>query len=75
MIGQTIGELLTEHVTLDVEGLDRLYLNAYQPRLQTGSGLAYFFRQHRGAKVASTLLMAPMSHAFVKALETFAATE
>lgn len=75
MIGQTIGELLTEHVTLDVEGIDRLYLNAYQPRLQTGGGVAYFFRQHRGAKVASTLLMAPMSQAFVTAIANFAATE
>lgn len=46
MIGQTIGELLTEHVTLDVEGIDRLYLDAYRPRLQTGGGVAYFFRQH-----------------------------
>lgn len=75
MIGQTIGELLTEHVTLDVEGIDRLYLNAYQPRLQTGGEVAYFFRQHRGAKVASTLLMAPMSQAFVTAIANFAATE
>jgi len=75
MIGQTIGELLTEHVTLDIEGIDRLYLNAYQPRLQTGGGAAYFFRKQRGAAVASTLVMAPMSHAFVKAIETFAATE
>ncbi len=75
MIGQTIGELLNAHVTLDVEGIDRLYLNAYQPRLQTGSGVAYFFRMHRGAAVASTMLMAPMSHAFVAAIEAFAKRE
>lgn len=75
MIGQTIGELLSAHVTLDVEGIDRLYLNAYQPRLQTGSGVAYFFRMHRGAAVASTMLMAPMSHAFVTAIEAFAKRE
>ena len=74
MIGQTIGELLTDHVTLDIEGIDRLYLNAYQPRLQTGGGVAYFFHHHRGAAVASTMLMAPMSHDFVKAIETFAET-
>ena len=74
MIGQTIGELLTDHVTLDIEGIDRLYLNAYQPRLQTGGDVAYFFRHHRGAAVASTMLMAPMSHDFVKAIETFAET-
>ena len=34
-----------------------------------------FFRQHRGVKVASTLLMAPMSQAFVTAIAHFAETE
>jgi len=75
MIGQTVGELLEEKVTLDVEGIDRLYLNLYQPRLQTGAGVAAFFKQHRGAKVASTALMGPMSHAFVKSIHDFAKRE
>ncbi len=72
MIEQTIGELLQDKVKLDVEGIDRLYLNAYQPMLQTGGGVTCFFKQHRGAKVASTQLMAPMSHDFVKSIHTFA---
>jgi hypothetical protein len=75
MIGQTVGELLEEKVTLDVEGIDRLYLNLYQPMLQTGAGVAVFFKQHRGAKVASTALMGPMSHAFVKSIRDFARRE
>ena len=52
MIGQTVAELLDEHVGLDIEGIDRLYLNLYQPRLQTGGGVVGFFRGHRGAQVA-----------------------
>ena len=36
MKGKTIGELLTDHVIPNVKGIDRLYQNAYQPRLQTG---------------------------------------
>jgi hypothetical protein len=44
----------------------------YQPMLQTGGGVATFFRVHRGAKVASTVLMAPMSRGFVKAIHDFA---
>jgi hypothetical protein len=72
MITQTVGELLKEHVTLDVECIDRIYLNAYQPMLQTGGGVAYFFKQHRGAQVASTVLMAPMSRDFVKRIRDFA---
>jgi hypothetical protein len=61
MIEQTVAELLKDHVTLDLEGIDRLYLNLYQPRLHTGGGVATFFKAHRGAKVASTVLMAPIS--------------
>ena len=52
MITQTVGKLLQEQVTLDIECIDRLYLNAYQPRLQTGAGVVYFFTQHRGAQGA-----------------------
>jgi hypothetical protein len=75
MIGQSVGELLSDRVSLDIEGIDRLYLNLYQPRLQTGGGEVAFFKQHRGAKVASTALMGPMSHAFVKAIGDFARRE
>ena len=72
MIEQTLRELLEDKVELDIEGIDRLYLNAYQPRLQTGGGVVGFFREHRGAQVASTTLMAPMSQDFVKQIHTFA---
>jgi len=37
---------------LDVEGIDRVDLKLYQPVLQTGGGVASFFKVHRGAKVA-----------------------
>ena len=71
MIKHNLAELLEEKVTLDIEGIDRLYLNAYQPMLQTGGGVSVFFRRHRGAVVASTTLMAPMSHAFVSDIQRF----
>ena len=61
MVEQTVAELLKDHVTLDLEGIDRLYLNRYQPRRQTGGAVANFFKAHRGAKVASTVLLAPIS--------------
>ncbi|MEN8133057.1 MAG: hypothetical protein ABFS45_23335 [Pseudomonadota bacterium] len=72
MIEQTLRELLEDKVDLDIEGIDRLYLNAYQPRLQTGGGVVGFFREHRGAQVASTTLMAPMSKDFVSQIYAFA---
>ncbi len=72
MIEQNLRELLEEKVTLDIEGIDRLYLNAYPPMLQTGGGVSAFFKGHRGAVVASTTLMAPMSKAFVATIRRFA---
>ena len=75
MITQTVGQLLHDHVTLDVDCMDRIYLNAYQPMLQTGGGVVYFFKQHRGAQVASTTLMAPMTRDFVKRIHGFARDE
>lgn len=75
MIGQTVAELLDAHVGLDIEGIDRLYLNLYQPRLQTGGGVVAFFTGHRGAQVASTTLMAPMTRDFAAAVQAFAKRE
>jgi len=67
--------ILKQHVTLEVESLDRLYLNAYVPGLQTEAAVADFFRRHRGMPFASSALMAPMTHAFVAAIERFVATQ
>ncbi len=51
-----MGELLADKVELDVEGIDRIHLNAYQPRSQAGGGVVVFFPEHRGAVLASTRL-------------------
>lgn len=64
MIAHTVSDLLEHHVTTDFECLDRIYLNAYQPMLQTGGGVAVFFKWHRDQPVPSPTLMAPMSHSF-----------
>jgi len=68
---RSVAEILREHVTLEVECIDRLYLNAYVPRLQYESGVAGFFRQHRGHPFASSALMDPISKAFVAAIHAF----
>jgi hypothetical protein len=64
-------DVLKNHVTLEVEGIDRMYLNVYQPRLQTDRGVAAFFRFHRGEIFASSALMDPISKAFIAAVERF----
>ena len=71
-VPRTVAEVLAEHVTLEVEGIDRLYLNVYQPKLQTVQGVVNFFHYHRKQPVASSALMRPISQAFITALERFA---
>jgi len=70
---RTVAEVLSEHVSFEVECIDRMYLNVYQPRLQHPAGAAVFFVGHRGHPFASSALMAPMSEAFVRAIDRFCA--
>ena len=71
-IARSVAEILSEHVTLELEGIDRMYLNVYVPRLQREEGVAGFFRFHRGHRFASSVLMDPISQAFVEAMSGFA---
>jgi hypothetical protein len=68
---RTVADVLREHVTLEVECIDRMYLNAYVPGLQYESGVAGFFRHHRGHPFASSALMDPISKGFVAAIHAF----
>lgn len=68
----TIPELLRDHVSLDVECVDRVYLNGYVPTLQTSGALVYFLEQQRGAMIASPAVLGEISHRFVAAVEAFA---
>jgi hypothetical protein len=70
-VPRTVGEVLRRHVTLEVEGIDRMYLNVYQPRLQCEGQVAAFFRSHRGHTFASSALMDPMTKAFIATVEAF----
>ena len=63
MIAQSVADILRDRVKLSVEGIDRMYLNVYVPRLQTEQGIVWFFRQHRGQPIPSAALMGPMTAA------------
>src|ERR1700726_3719332 len=73
MIAQSVADILSHHVKLSVEGIDRMYLNVYVPWLQTERGVVQFFRGHRGQLLPSAALMNPMSRSFVAELEGFVA--
>jgi hypothetical protein len=74
-IASSAAEVLSQHVTLEVESIDRMYLNLYVPILQSEGGIAHFFREHRGHRFASSALMAPVTRAFVTSIERFAEHE
>jgi hypothetical protein len=68
----SVKDILDEHVVLEIEGIDRLYLNGYVPKLQMVEGVVGFFRRHREESFASTTLMDPMTQHLVDAIEQLA---
>jgi hypothetical protein len=42
MIAQSVADILSHHVTLSVEAIDRMYLNVYVPSLQSELGVVRF---------------------------------
>jgi hypothetical protein len=74
MVHKSVAEILHDHVTFELDAIDRMYLNAYVPSLQTGAGFVYFVKTQLGVRVPSTVMVAPMSQRFVDAIEQFAAT-
>jgi hypothetical protein len=68
----SVAELIDGHVALEVECLDRIYLNAYVPKLQTPGGVVWFLREHRGNPVASPALFAPIGDRFREDVKRFA---
>src|SRR6516165_763001 len=73
MIAQSVAEIVSRHVKLTIEGIDRMYLNVYVPDLQYELGIVRFFRDHRGQPLPSAALMRPMTRSFVSKLEDFVA--
>ena len=71
----TIPELLDGHVTLEVECLDRLYLNGYIGKLATGPGLMMYMRGQLGKPVPSPVVLGQISEKFRDGVKTLAERE
>jgi hypothetical protein len=69
-----VAELIKDHVTLAVDCVDRLYLNAYVPRLQSSGGVVTFL-EHRGQSIPSPALFGKITEAFKRDLRTWATQE
>jgi hypothetical protein len=72
---RSVADVISRHVKLEVEGIDRMYLNVYQPRLQSDKQVAAFFRYHRGQAVPSSALMGEMTRDFLRQVDDFVAKE
>ena len=72
-VARSVADVLDDHVVFEVESIDRMYLNVWQPRLAYGGGVQGFFVGHRGYHYASTALMDPMTKAFVTDIHGFVA--
>ena len=69
-----VAEVLQDHVTLTVDCVDRLYLNASVPRLQSSGGVVGFL-EHRGQIIPSPALFGKLTTAFVAALRAWCQQE
>ena len=70
-IARSVAEVLREHVELEVEAIDRMYLNVYVPHLQSVGAVVGYLRVHRGQRFASTTAVTPMTEAFVRNIDQF----
>jgi hypothetical protein len=68
----TVNDVLDGHVVLDLECLDRIYLNAYVPMLQVGGQVVSFLTQHLGNPIPSPAIFEKIGLAFRKAVAGFA---
>ena len=68
----TISSLLSDHVTLQVRSVDRLFFQGYVPRLQTQFQVIRFLLD-RGFPIPSPTVLGKMGRAYVNAINAFIA--
>ena len=68
----TVNEVLDGHVVLDIQCLDRVYLNAYVMRLQTSAQVVAFLSGHLGYPFPSPTLFNQIGQRFRRAVQSYA---
>lgn len=74
-VARTVADVLSEHVSFEVECIDQMYLNVYQPRLKYPAGLVGYVHQRLGLPIASTAPLAKITDRFTAAVHRFAQDE
>jgi hypothetical protein len=70
----TVNDVLNGHVALDIQCLDRIYLNAYIPNLQTSAPVVAFLSAHLGYRFPSPALFHQIGQRFRRAVASYAET-
>jgi hypothetical protein len=68
----TVNDLLDGHVGLDIECLDRIYLNGYVPNLHVSGQVVTFLTRHLGNSVPSPAIFDQIGQRFRRAVASFA---
>ena len=68
----TVNEVLDGHVALDIECLDRVYLNAYVPILQSSGQVVAFMTQYLNLPIPSPVIFDKMGQRFRRSVASFA---
>jgi hypothetical protein len=71
----SVADVLREHVVFEIECVDHLYLNVFQPALQLERHVYRFLRDQRGAGAVSSRFFQAMTRQFVQSIEAFAAQQ
>src|SRR5260370_10086728 len=74
-VARSAADVVTDHVVLELEAIERMYLNVYVPHLQTAGAVVGYLRVQHGQRFASTTAVAPMTEAFVRNIEQFVSDE
>ena len=70
-----INELLEGHLTLEVECIDRLYLNGYLPSLASSGGLIRFLAEHWASRFPRPALLGQITQAWAEAVKRWASRQ
>lgn len=69
---RTVADVIDQHVTLELESLDRVYLNVYQPKLQTPKAMFWFLREFHGKGAVSSFKMRAITQRFLANIHDYA---
>jgi hypothetical protein len=69
---KNVAQLQQQNVVLELECIDRMYLNLYVPQLTSAGGVASYFRDYKGHRFASTKDAAAMTATFRRGVLDFA---